>query len=429
MTGHTNIPEQPRVLVVGGGAREHAIVWKLANSPRQPKLFAAPGNPGMAELCTLVPIPVHDMVSLVGFAQQAHIDLVVIGPEQPLSLGLADAFQAVGVRVFGPSQAAAQLEASKSFAKSLMQRAGVPTAAYAVFDDESAAVAYLRGQDAPVVVKADGLAAGKGVVVAQTIDDAIAAVEDMMVHNRFGQSGARVVIESFLTGTEVSLMYFVDRMTAIPMVPARDHKRVFDGDLGPNTGGMGAFAPVAEVVDDGWMDVIGERIIAPTLAALAADGIVYQGVLYVGLMMTPDGPQVVEFNARFGDPETEVVLPLLASDLLDICWLTAEGRLTAADVAWIPGSAVCIVLAAPGYPEAPQIGSPIDFSKHTEGIVFHAGTAAHGDDVVTAGGRVLAAVGVAAALDAARSIAYRTADAIYFEGKHCRRDIATRVGL
>ncbi|MBX5436378.1 MAG: phosphoribosylamine--glycine ligase [Alicyclobacillaceae bacterium] len=441
VTGGWNIPARPKVLVVGGGAREHALVWKLAQSPRRPVLYAAPGNPGMRAWAQTVEIGAGDVEALIRFAAREHIDLVVAGPELPLSLGLADMCSDAGIRVFGPTRAAAQVETSKAFAKDVMCRAGVPTARYEVFTDAEAAKRHVRACGAPIVVKADGLAAGKGVTVAKTVAEACAAIDDALVGGRFGEAGRRVVVESYLRGTEVSLMCFVDGETVLPMISARDHKRVFDGDEGPNTGGMGAFAPVPAFAAAGMEAVVVERIVRPTLRELAARGIRYQGVLYAGLMMTDDGPYVVEFNARFGDPEAEVVLPLLDGDLLEVLWATAEGRLADVAVAWRNAAAVCVVLAAPGYPEAPRVGSAItmpaslaDLAAAEDGpasqvVVFHAGTREVAGQLVTAGGRVLTVTGIGRSLEAARSIAYGAAESIYFEGKHFRRDIGQTLSI
>lgn len=419
------IPHHPRILVVGSGAREHTIVWKLAQSDHQPVLFAAPGNPGIATLCTCVPLAVTDVSGIVRFAQSEKIDLVVVGPEQPLSLGLTDACEDVGILVFGPSAAAAQLESSKAFAKDIMAEAHVPTARYATFTDYALARAYVEAEGAPIVIKADGLAAGKGVVVAETQQTALRALAAMMQDEVFGAAGSQVVIESFMEGREVSLMYFVDGETVVPMVSARDHKRVYDGDLGPNTGGMGAFAPVHSFAAAGTVDEVTKDIVRPTLRRLGELGIRYRGVLYVGLMLTENGPQVVEFNARFGDPETEVVLPLLATDLVDVFWAVSTGTLSGVNVQWKEQAAVCVVLAAPGYPTAPRLGGDITFGKvrPSEGVVFHAGTKQVGEIVQTAGGRVLTVTAVAASLPEARQAAYETADCIHFEGKHFRKDI------
>ncbi|MCL6625615.1 MAG: phosphoribosylamine--glycine ligase, partial [Alicyclobacillus shizuokensis] len=343
------IPNHARVLVVGAGAREHAIAWKLAQSPLQPRLYAAPGNPGLAQVAECVPLGADDVDGLVSFCRANGIQLVVVGPEQPLSVGLVDALTEAGVRAFGPTKAAAQLETSKAFAKALMEEAGVPTAAHRTFTDAEAAKAYIRRQGAPIVVKADGLAAGKGVTVAGTVEEACRAVDGMMQAGRFGEAGRRVVIESFLVGREASLMFFIDESAVVPMLPARDHKRIGEGDTGPNTGGMGAYAPLPDADSQALAGEVERRIVRPTLAALREWGSVYRGVLYVGLMLTDDGPQVVEFNVRLGDPEAEVVLPLLASDLLEIVWAVSEGRLAEAKVAWRPEYAVCVVLAAAGY--------------------------------------------------------------------------------
>jgi len=425
-----DIPNQPRILVIGSGAREHAIVWKLAQSARNPVLFAAPGNPGIAMICTCVGIAVTDVQTIAQFAQEHAIDLVVIGPEQPLAAGLADACARLGIRVFGPTAAAAQVETSKSFAKDLMDRAHVPTAKYATFTQIAAARAYVRAEGAPIVIKADGLAAGKGVVVAETLDEALGALDDMMQDGVFGQAGSQVVVESFMTGREVSLMYFVDGETVVPMVSARDHKRLQDGDAGPNTGGMGAFAPVPSFATTGMADVVTARIVRPTLRALADMDIRYQGVLYVGLMITPDGPQVVEFNARFGDPETEVVLPLLRSDLVDVLWAVAADRLSDVEVAWHTGAAVCVVLAAQGYPTAPQANGEITIrhaiaaAQPTAPVVFHAGTKAQNGALYTAGGRVLTVAATGDTLAETRTSVYKVIGDIHFKGMQYRTDIA-----
>ncbi|MCL6594025.1 MAG: phosphoribosylamine--glycine ligase, partial [Alicyclobacillus sp.] len=352
------IPQRPRVLVLGSGAREHALVWKLAQSPRRPQLFAAPGNPGMEAWAERVALSVEDAPGIAAWAVANGIDLVVIGPEAALAAGVADALRQAGVRVFGPDRAAARLETSKAFAKQVMQAAGVPTAPFQVFADAAAAADYVRAHGAPLVVKADGLAAGKGVVVADSVDEALRAIDELMVQGRFGGAGRQVVLEEKLVGREASAMCFVDGATVVPMLPARDYKRIGDGDSGPNTGGMGAFAPVPDAPAELGMEVC-ERIVRPVLAELAKAGLDYRGVLYVGLMLTAEGPQVVEFNCRFGDPETQVVLPLLASDLLDVAWATAGGELAAVPVQWHDKAAVCVVLAAEGYPEAPRTGDPL----------------------------------------------------------------------
>jgi phosphoribosylamine--glycine ligase len=418
-----NIPKSPKVLVVGSGAREHAIAWKLDQSAHRPQLSAAPGNAGISAVAKCVEIAAHDVERLVEFAMDERIDLVVVGPEAPLALGIADACRARGIRVFGPTRDAAQVESSKSFAKEVMVAAGVPTAPYQTFEDAEAAKRYVAAQGAPIVVKADGLAAGKGVVVAQTVAEAEAAIDDMLVGNKFGQSGSKVVIEKFLVGREVSMMFFVDAHRAVPMVPARDYKRVGECDTGGNTGGMGAFAPVPDFLEADGVRQVETRIVQPLLAELRRRGIVYRGVLYAGLMMTEDGPYVIEFNCRFGDPETEVVLPLLESDLLEILWAVAEDQLEHAEVRWRSDCAVCVVLAAPGYPEKPITGSVIRGADDRN--AFHAGTRRTEEGLVTSGGRVLVCYGVAPTFEGARRIAYTNAEAISFDGVHFRRDIAS----
>lgn len=380
----------------------------------------------MAELCEIVAISASATEALVQFAQDQHIDVVVIGPEQPLSLGLSDMLRKHGIRVVGPSQAAAQLETSKSFAKDIMQRAGVPTARAESFTDAAAARAYVENHGAPIVIKADGLAAGKGVTVARTLDEALAAVDEAMLDAKFGAAGQRVLIEDLLVGPEVSLMCFVDGDTVVPMLPARDHKPVGDGDTGPNTGGMGAFAPVYDFLEAGLVEEVVERVVRPTLRTLQGDGIDYQGILYAGLMITPDGPAVIEFNARFGDPETEVVLPLLRSDLLDVFWALAEGQLAEVDVEWAQDeSAVCVVLAAAGYPEQPRTGDPISLPTQSgSGVAFVAGAALRDGTLVTAGGRVLTLLGTGPSMTAARDRVYAFARSVHFPGQHMRTDIA-----
>ncbi|TDY49961.1 phosphoribosylamine--glycine ligase [Alicyclobacillus sacchari] len=416
----------PRVAVVGQGAREHAIVWKLAQSPRLPELFALPGNPGSEGLATCVDVAAGDLDALVKFAQDERIDLVVVGPEQPLADGLVDRLAAVGIPAFGPMQAAAQLEASKAFSKRLMQEAGVPTARFATFTDVEQALSYLRTQAIPVVVKADGLAAGKGVVVAQTLAEAEAAVRGMLEGNQFGASGHRVVIEEWMQGQEVSCMYFVDANVVVPMIPARDFKRLRDGDEGPNTGGMGAFAPVPVVTSD-VIDRVTKTIVEPAMRQLAVQGITYRGVLYAGLMLTEDGPKVVEFNARFGDPETEVILPLLASDLFDVMWAVAHDELRPELVAWRDEASVCVVMAGREYPAKSDVGTPISLPEELPErvIAFHAGTR-RGDSggVETAGGRVLTVSAVDRDVPAAIDRVYSAIADIHFAGAQYRRDIA-----
>lgn len=417
---------RPRVAVVGQGGREHAIVWKLAQSSLQPELYVVPGNPGMWTLAKGVDISSADKMSIVRWAKDTGIDLVVVGPEGPLADGLVDELTAAGIPAFGPCKDAAQLEASKAFSKRLMREASVPTARFEVFTDVDSALDYMRRLGIPVVIKADGLAAGKGVVVAQSWDEAEAAVRDMLVGNRFGASGSRVVIEEYLSGEEVSCMYFVDEATVVPMLPARDFKRVHDGDLGPNTGGMGAFAPVPSVAQDSVIQRVTDAIVRPTIQALKDQGVTYRGVLYAGLMMTAQGPKVIEFNARFGDPETEVVLPLLKTDLLQIMWAVATDTLSDLAVEWHSGATVCVVMAGGEYPAKSDSGTPISIADDvsSEAVIFHAGTAAENGQLVTAGGRVLTVSATAKDIPAAISATYAAVQSIHFDGVRYRRDIA-----
>lgn len=419
-----------RVLVIGGGGREHALVWKLAASPRVEKIYCAPGNPGIGELAECVALDVQDNTALVTFAWENKIDLTVVGPEAPLANGVVDVFAAHGLRIFGPSQAAARIEGSKAFAKDLMRKYGIPTAAYGVFNDAAAAGAYIKEQGAPIVVKADGLAAGKGVVVAMTEAEALAAVDMIMRDAAFGAAGAQVVIEEFLTGEEASLLAFTDGRTVVPMVSAQDHKRVFDDDRGPNTGGMGAYAP-APVVTPAVLDRVMKEILQPVVDALRAEGCPYQGCLYAGLMIDAAGrPKVVEFNARFGDPETQVVLPLLASDLTAVLEACIDGTLDKTAVAWKKAAAVCVVMAAGGYPGEYGKGAAISGlaeAAATGAVVFHAGTARKDGSVVTNGGRVLGVTALDGDVLRAIEKAYAGVRRIKFAGAHYRQDIAHRV--
>lgn len=417
-----------KVLVIGSGGREHTLVWKLAQSPRVGKIYCAPGNPGIAELAQCVPLAVEDNAGLLAFAQREGIGLTVVGPEVPLANGIVDVFQAAGLKIFGPNQQAAQLESSKRFAKDIMKKYGIPTAAYEVFSDAAAARAYVLAQGAPLVVKADGLAAGKGVVVAMTEAEALAAIDSMLCDHAFGQAGAQVVIEEFLSGEEASLLAFADGKTVVPMVAAQDHKRVYDQDQGPNTGGMGAYAP-APVLTPALQAEVEETVLRPMIAAMQAEGHPYAGCLYAGLIITAKGPKVIEFNARFGDPETQVVLPLLQSDLLTVLEACIDGTLADCPVEWAEAAAVCIVMAAGGYPSAYEKGqviSGLEAAKEAGAFVFHAGTACQGDDYVTQGGRVLGVTAVDANIRAAVDKAYRGVAQISFDQMHYRKDIAAR---
>lgn len=417
-----------RIFVIGGGGRENALVWKLAASPRVKKIFCAPGNPGIARLAECVQLDINDNQALLKFAQEQAVDLTVVGPEQPLANGVVDVFKAKGLRIFGPSRAAAQIEGSKAFAKNLMLKYGIPTAHFAVFTEADAAKAHIRKFGAPLVVKADGLAAGKGVVVAQTINEALNAVDMMMGGRTFGEAGARVVIEEFMEGEEASLLTFTDGLTVVPMISAQDHKRIFDGDKGPNTGGMGAYAP-APVVTPALLERITREILQPTVDAMRQEGILYRGCLYAGLMMTEKGPKVVEFNARFGDPETQVVLPLLASDIVEVMEACIDGKLADIEVKWKDGAAVCVVMAAAGYPGDYRKGEKITGLKDAEAadaIVFHAGTVSDGERVLTGGGRVLGVTAEDSDIMKAIEKVYNAVGKINFTGMQFRRDIAYR---
>lgn len=415
-----------KVLVVGSGAREHAILWKLAQSPRNPELFVAPGNAGTASIATNLPIAVTDFDALVAAACEHGIDLTIVGPELPLTLGIVDRFQREGLRIFGPTQAAARIEGSKSFARQIMRDAGAPTPAFEVFDDADAAREYVRSQGAPLVIKADGLAAGKGVVVAQSVDEALGAVDDAMVTRAFGVSGERVVIEQCLVGQELSVFCFTDGECVTPLVPACDYKRVFDGDQGPNTGGMGGYSPPP------WWDAAMERqiretCIEPVIREMARQGSPFTGVLYGGLMLTDDGPAIIEFNARLGDPEAQLILPRMENDLLDVIEAALDGSLPSIDLRW-SGCSVGVVLAPGGYPGPHEAGNALAGLEEAEreAVVFQAGTALADDGrLVTGGSRTMTVVGRSATMAEARARAYAAADMVTFEGKHYRTDIAS----
>lgn len=416
-----------KVCVIGNGGREHALAWRLSISPSVTKVYAIPGSAAMSDCAELVGIDWQQSDHLICFLKDNYVDLVVVGPEAPLVAGLADALNAAGIPVFGPSKAAAQLEGSKVFAKDLMKKYNIPTAAYGVFHKVDEAKEFIGQTGAPIVVKADGLAAGKGVVVAMTVEEANAAVEDMLSGNRFGDAGSTVVIEEFMEGEEASLLAFVDGKTVVPMIASQDHKRIFDGDKGPNTGGMGTYAP-APVLTDTLRDEAMKTILEPMVAAMQKEGMPYVGCLYVGLMITPQGPKVVEFNARFGDPETQVVLPLLDSDLGQIMMTCATGTLAADMVKWKDSSAACVILASKGYPETSSKGDVIhgDIKQHDTTIVFHSGTKLVGDEYVTNGGRVLGIVGLGKDLRTALDRAYGRIEHINFEGMQYRTDIGAK---
>lgn len=414
-----------RVLVVGSGAREHSLVWKLSQSPRTPKLFAAPGNAGIAQLATCLDVKAEDVDGVIAAAKDHSIDLVVVGPEAPLALGMVDACRAEGIRVFGPTKAAARIEWSKSFSKQIMETAGAPTAAFEVFSDHEEATEYVRDHGAPIVIKADGLAAGKGVVVAQTVDIALSALDDMMLNKAYGNAGAEVVIEECMYGQEVSVFTFTDGESLTPLVAACDYKRIFNGNKGPNTGGMGGYSPPP------WWDAtmeqtIRELYIEPVIRQLAAEGTPFEGVLYGGIMLTDEGPSLVEFNSRFGDPECQLIMPRLENDLLDVIEAVIDGKVADLDLTWSDDSTVAVVLASAGYPGIYTTGKPITGLDNTpeSTVVFHAATASVDGQIVTSGGRVLAAVGHATTMPDARALAYQAADAIAFDGSHHRTDIA-----
>jgi phosphoribosylamine---glycine ligase len=419
-----------RVLIVGSGGREHALAWKVAASPRVAQVLVAPGNAGTAAEsgCSNVAIGADDVAALRDFALRERIDLTIVGPEGPLVLGIVDEFQAAGLQCFGPSRACARLEGSKAFTKEFLTRHRIPTAGYARFTRASFDPAFVRAQRAPIVVKADGLAAGKGVVIAATHAEALAAIESMFA-GAFGSAGDTVVVEEFLPGEEASFIVIVDGTRALPLATSQDHKRLLDGDGGPNTGGMGAYSP-APVVTEALHARIMREVIEPTVRGLAADGTPYTGILYAGLMIAPDGtPNVLEFNCRFGDPEAQPILMRLESDLIDLAEAALAGRLATAEARWDPRAAVGVVMAAGGYPDAPRKGEVIgglDAAARLPGKVFQAGTERRGERIVTAGGRVLCAVGRGTTVAAAQREAYALVDAIRFDGMQCRRDIGYR---
>ena len=418
-----------QVLVIGGGGREHTLVWKLAQSKSVTKIYAAPGNPGMKGLAECVDLDIADLDGLADWAEKHAIDLTVVGPEAPLVAGIVDVFKARGLTIFGPSAKAAEIEGSKIFSKELMEKYGVPTAFFKVCDNLADARAFVEEKGAPIVIKADGLAAGKGVVVAMTKDEALDALDDMMGHHKFGSAGNRVVIEEFMEGEEASLLAFTDGKTIVPMLAAQDHKRVNDGDQGPNTGGMGAYCP-APVMTAALKEKTVKEVLRPIVDALAKEGRPYSGCLYAGLMIKGDSVKVVEFNARFGDPETQVVLPLLKSDLAKIMVACAKGTLQPDMVEWSDKAAVCVVMASGGYPGSYKKGLPITGLKAAgameDVVVFHAGTREEDGKILTNGGRVLGVTAVADDIPSAQQKAYDAVDKIHFDGAHFRQDIAWR---
>jgi phosphoribosylamine--glycine ligase len=414
------------VLVIGSGGREHALAWKVAQSPRLTKLYIAPGNGGTDACGENVPMDVGEHETVLQFCVEKRIELVIVGPEVPLADGLVDSLSEGGIRCFGPKQAAAQIEASKVFAKDFMARHHIPTARYATFTQLDEAVCYLESVDYPVVIKASGLAAGKGVILPDTMEEAKSTLEDILIGKTFGDAGSEVVIEERMSGQEVSLMAFTDGTTIVPMLPAQDHKRLLDGDEGPNTGGMGAYAP-APIFTADMMNEVMESILKPTVNGLRDEGTPFVGVLYAGLMLTPNGIRTLEFNCRFGDPETQVVLPLLETDLIEIAEACVDGRLREMDIRWKKGAAVCVVLASKGYPEKPEKGQVVLFSELPEDMIcFHAGTKQNGTEVLTSGGRVFGLTAWAESIASAVKKVYANIDKVTFDGIQYRKDIAHR---
>src|SRR3989337_419756 len=417
-----------KILVVGSGGREHAIAWKLSQSPLVKKIYACPGNAGIASLGDCIEISAEDIKGLADFAEKNSIDLTVVGLEQPLILGIVDEFEKRKLKIFGPKKEAALIEGSKGFAKEFMKRYHIPTASFKIFEQKEEAIDFVRSSEFPLVIKADGLAAGKVAFVVEDLKSAEEAVEKVMVQKIFGEAGSRLVVEDFLTGEEVTILAFTDGRTVLPMVSSQDHKRIYDGDRGPNTGGMGAYAPTL-IVNEKIMEKITEEILEPAILGLNKEGRVFKGVLYAGLMITEMGPKVIEFNCRFGDPETQVVLPLLESDLAEIFLSIVEEELDLQDVKWKEGSAVCVVLASGGYPDKYEKGKEI-FGLNRVGnsnvLVFHAGTKKAGNRIVTNGGRVLGVTAFDQTMEGALGKAYSAVDKIRFDGMQYRHDIGYR---
>ena len=419
-----------KILVIGSGGREHALVWKLKQSPSVERIFCAPGNAGTGQLAENVPIGPSDLAALVRFAKQNAIDLTLVGPDAPLALGVVDLFAAQGLRIFGPSKTAAKLESSKIFAKELMARQGIPTAVAQTFSDSNEALAYCEELNFPIVIKADGLALGKGVIIAPDMATASATIEAMMNQRRFGEAGRRIVVEEFLRGSECSLHALVDGTNYCLLATARDHKRAFDGDKGPNTGGMGAFSPA-----NNWNSALhaqlDRKIMEPLLAGLREEGVIFRGLLFPGLMIDGTSPRVLEFNCRFGDPETQAILPRMKSDLLPLLDATIDGKLTDGEIEWDERPAVTVVMASAGYPDKYETGKWIsgleEAAKVKDVQIFHAGTRRVNNETVTAGGRVLAVTALGPSLEAARKRAYEAVERIHFEGCHYRSDIALGV--
>lgn len=416
-----------KVLVIGSGGREHALCWKIAQRP-DTEVYVAPGNIGMVDVATLVNIKVDDIAGLVDFAKAEGIDLTVVGPELPLTLGIVDAFQEAGLACFGPNKAAAKLEGSKAFSKELMKKYGIPTAAFDTFTDVEKAKAFVDEIGVPCVVKADGLAAGKGVIICMTREEADKAIEDMLTDHAFGDASATIVIEEYMVGPEVSVLAFADGKSVLPMVSAQDHKRIFDGDKGPNTGGMGAYSP-APVYTEALSAEVNKTIIEPTIAAMAAEGTPFTGILYTGLMLTEKGPRVLEYNVRFGDPETQPIMVRMKSDIVALFQACVDGKLDEATLEWHDEAAVCVIMASGGYPASSEKGVPIhglDDIAAEEAIVFHSGTAEKDGEIVTNGGRVLGVTAKDATIKGAIDKAYAAVEKINFDHMQFRRDIGAR---
>ena len=416
-----------KVLVVGSGGREHAICWALHKSPKVTELYCAPGNGGIGEIARCVDVKATDIPGMVVWAKENQMDFVMVAPDDPLAMGMVDAMEASGIRAFGPKANAAIIEGSKAFSKALMKKYGIPTAAYEVFTDKDAALSYVEAQGAPIVVKCDGLALGKGVVVAQTLEEAKEAVVNMMENKAFGEAGAKVVIEECMTGPEVTVLAFTDGKTIVPMPSSQDHKRAYDGDKGPNTGGMGAISPCPNYTPE-LSKICMDTIFLPTVKALNAEGRTFKGVIYFGMMLTPEGPKVVEYNARFGDPECQAVLSLLETDLMDILEACVDGTLDQLDVKFKDAASCCLVLASGGYPVAYEKGKEITgLDQVTDAVVFHAGTKKQDGKFLTNGGRVLGVTAVAPTLREAVVKAYAAAGPVSFEKMHFRTDIGYHI--
>ena len=418
-----------QVLVIGGGGREHALVWKIKQSPKVEKIFCAPGNAGTAELAENIPIAADDIKGLLKFALKKGIGLTVVGPEQPLVKGVVDQFEEKGLRIFGPNARAAELEGSKSFSKDIMKKYGLPTAEYKTFNSAASAAKYIENKNCPLVVKANGLAAGKGVLLCQTADEALAAVDSIMGKRLFGEAGDQIVVEEFLEGEEVSVLVFSDGQSVLFMDSAQDHKAAYDGDKGPNTGGMGAFSP-APIFTEKMRQKVRDKIMLPMIRAMQQEGRPYKGILYAGLMLTKAGPQILEFNARFGDPETQPLLVRMDSDIIPIFEACIDGTLDECPLKWKNESSVCVVMAAKGYPESYEKGKPISGLKDANTlpgvVVFHAGTKEQDGEVLTQGGRVLGVTAIGDDIATAISRAYEAVEKIKWNGIHYRKDIGNR---